>query len=146
MKRSYLRLSFLLATLISLLAACANSSSPPNETAAESSAVTAADSTWDAAMEAYHDVMSATFHPAEEGNLEPLKTRFAELATQAEAWAALPLPEKHQGKGLETVMQQLKTESAAIGAVVSNGADEEITQAITALHEVFHQIVGLCDE
>lgn len=104
-------------------------------------------SAWDQAMEAYHDVMSGTFHPAEEGDLAPLKERSGELAKASAAWAALPVPEVHAGKGLESMMSQLQTGSAAIGELVQQGAsDEELTEAIVALHDVFHGIVGACRE
>ena len=96
-------------------------------------------------MEAYHEIMRTTFHPAEEGDVEPLKAKYAELATRSKAWASMPLPEQYKGKGLEKVMEELEKESAAIGEVVRNGSDEEMTESIIALHEVFHKIKGLCD-
>ena len=37
-------------------------------------------------MEAFHDVMSKTFHPAEEGKMEPIKSRSAEMLEKAMAW------------------------------------------------------------
>ncbi len=100
---------------------------------------------WDAAKEAYHEIMSSTFHPAEEGDLEPLKTRHAELAGAAKKWAELPMPEGMKGKGLEALLQKLQAGSEAIGTEVSGGSDEALTASITALHDVFHDIVGLCD-
>jgi hypothetical protein len=39
-----------------------------------------------AELEAYHDVMSQTFHPAEEGKLEPIRKRAGELAEKARQW------------------------------------------------------------
>ena len=126
------------------LASCGNTQAP----AEQSESPQAGDQVtkdWDAAKEAYHDVMSGTFHPAEEGNLEPLKTRYTELSSAAKKWAELPLPENLAGKGLEELLPKLVTESEAIGTVVTTGSEEEITASITALHEVFHEIVGLCE-
>ena len=37
-------------------------------------------------MEDFHGVMSKTFHPAEEGNLKPLKENAATLVAKAKAW------------------------------------------------------------
>ena len=100
---------------------------------------------WDQLMDAYHDVMSGTFHPAEEGDLAPLKERYKELAERSTAWAAVAIPEKHQGKELETMMTTLQAESKAIGALVESGAsDEDLNKAIVALHDVYHGIVGAC--
>ncbi len=41
-----------------------------------------------AEMKAFHAVMAGTFHPAEEGDLKPLKEKAAELQKAAEAWQA----------------------------------------------------------
>jgi hypothetical protein len=48
---------------------------------------------WDEAKEAYHEIMADVFHSAEEGNLEPMKTRVTEFGPAAAKWAALPIPE-----------------------------------------------------
>ena len=45
-----------------------------------------------AELKGYHAVMSATFHPAEEGKLDPIKTRSAELVGAAQAWVASKPP------------------------------------------------------
>ena len=37
-------------------------------------------------MAAFHDIMSQTFHPAEEGKMEPIKTRSGEMVEKAIAW------------------------------------------------------------
>ena len=52
-------------------------------------------------------------------------------------------PEKD--KGLEKWLKKLSDDSKAIGKVVQNGDDEAITKSIFALHDVFHEIIGLCD-
>jgi hypothetical protein len=100
---------------------------------------------WDQAMDAYHSVMSVTFHPAEEGNLAPLKERHKELADLSQSWAQVEVPEKFQGKDLENMLEELKSQSVALSEMVEGGSsDEELTDAITALHDVFHNIMGAC--
>jgi hypothetical protein len=101
--------------------------------------------TWNEAKDAYHKVMAGTFHPAEEGNLEPLKKKHNVLTYQASEWAALPIPKEMRSKELKNSLKMLKQESKSIGKLVMNGAsDEELTKAMFALHDVFHTIVGLC--
>lgn len=34
----------------------------------------------------FHGVMSGTFHPAEEGKFEPIRTRSEEMVSKAELW------------------------------------------------------------
>lgn len=129
-------LTLFVGVVLLSLSSCANKMASKNAPADPAA--------WEAAKSAYHEVMSKTFHPAEEGNLAPLKSRYMELADKSAAWAALPLPADQQGKGLEAVLAQLAKESKALGRTVRNGSDAEITTAITALHETFHQVVGLC--
>lgn len=44
-------------------------------------------------MEAFHEVMSKTFHPAEEGKMEPIKSRSTEMVQkQLPGKNLLPLP------------------------------------------------------
>lgn len=100
---------------------------------------------WDQAMDAYHDVMSVTFHPAEEGNLAPLKERYKELADLSQSWGQVSVPERFQGKDLENMLEELKSQSVALSEKVEGGSsDEDLTEAITALHDVFHNIMGAC--
>ena len=40
----------------------------------------------------FHTVMSQTFHPAEEGNLKPIRERSAEMVKAAEAWKKSAIP------------------------------------------------------
>ncbi|MEP6700929.1 MAG: hypothetical protein ABJA85_06425, partial [Bacteroidota bacterium] len=37
-------------------------------------------------LEAFHEIMSKTFHPAEEGKLEPIKNHSGELLAKAITW------------------------------------------------------------
>ena len=102
---------------------------------------------WDEAKEAYHHSMSSTFHPAEEGDLEPLKESYSELAINAKNWLATPVPENLSKKELKVLLKKLDKESGKIGKLVEKGAsDDELKDAIYALHDVFHNIVGLCQE
>lgn len=102
---------------------------------------------WDEAMDSYHDVMAATFHPAEENNLAPLKERYKELADQSISWGEIAIPEKHQGKELENRLEELKSQSIALSEMVEGGSsDEDLKEAIIALHDVFHGIMGACKD
>ena len=45
-----------------------------------------------AEKDAFHKVMSETFHPAEEGKLEPIRKRSQEMMDVAIAWKNLTAP------------------------------------------------------
>lgn len=102
--------------------------------------------TWDDAKEEFHMVMAATFHPAEEGDLQPLKEEYNSLKMKAKAWSMIPVPEELKGKGLEDKIKTLLVDSSGLGEMIEKGAtDEKIKKGIYALHDIFHDIVGLCD-
>ena len=101
---------------------------------------------WEAAKEQYHTVMSSAFHSAEENNLEPLKEKYAQLATFSKEWVKLPVPAEYQKEKITTALKDLEQESAAIASVVENGTDDEMKKAIYALHDVFHKVQELCED
>lgn len=95
--------------------------------------------------DAFHKVMSTTFHPSEEGNLEPIKTRSGEMVTAAKAWMDSKVPEGFEQKGLKKKLKLLYKESIALDKMIKKGAtDDQIKKSLSALHDRFHQIVELC--
>ena len=65
------------------------------------------------AIKAFHEVMSQTFHPSEEGNLEPIKTRSEELMNSA---AAVNIhPRERPRHGLDTTLRCIRLRNAALG-------------------------------
>jgi hypothetical protein len=95
---------------------------------------------------AFHTVMSQTFHPAEEGDLKPIRERSGEMVEKAKAWKASTIPADYtEVKGIETSLDALVDGSSKLDAKIKAGAkDEEILKDLSALHDVFHKIVGLC--
>ena len=94
----------------------------------------------------FHKVMSQTFHPAEEGNLAPIKSKIAEMQAKAVAFqkSQIPaeLPNKEEiKKNLDELVNGTKVLAKKIK---KNASDEVIKTQLTALHDVFHKIVGLC--
>ncbi|MDX1943341.1 MAG: hypothetical protein SFU99_22435 [Saprospiraceae bacterium] len=96
-------------------------------------------------MDEYHSVMSATFHPAEEGDLKPVMTRAGELAQKAQAWKKSTAPAKFDTPEIKKSLTLLTKESKALGKMVKKGkSEEEVKKAIFALHDRFHEIMELC--
>jgi len=97
------------------------------------------------ALGAFHKVMSATFHPMEEGDLKPIKTRSGEMAQRAGEAASSPIPPPFNTPEIAEAVKRLKKDSKALDKLVKKqGTDEQIKSSLTALHDVFHSIVGLC--
>lgn len=96
-------------------------------------------------LKAFHGVMSQTFHPSEEGNLEPIRTRIDEFKTRAEALADSKIPDNLNNEKVKTAVADLKSGAAALKKQIDARAnDETVKKAIADLHDVFHKIVGLC--
>lgn len=100
------------------------------------------------ALDEYHKVMAQTFHPSEEGNLQPIKSRSGELKDQAALVAKSDIPTDFDSPAIRKAVKQLNKDSKALDKLIqSNKAtDPQITKSIAALHDVFHDVVGLCKD
>lgn len=110
---------------------------------------TKAQSTFEAwpELKAFHNVMSATFHPAEEGNLKPIKTQSASLAEKANKLQLSLIPKEFNKPKINAAIKKLAVESKALDQLIKKKAkDAVILKNLTALHNRFHEIVGLCKE
>jgi putative intracellular protease/amidase len=99
------------------------------------------------ALDEYHSVMSKTFHPAEEGNLEPVKTNAAILAEKAKLLRQSAIPAALNKPGMKELVAKLEKESVALAKMVKiQKTDADLKKAIYALHDRFHQVMGKCRE
>jgi hypothetical protein len=112
--------------------------------AAANTAIAQHSSSWKE-MDAFHDVMSETFHPSEEGNLQPIKTRIDELVTKAKAWRKSAVPAKYDSKKAKAKLKELEKGAENLRKTIrSNGSDPDITKQLAELHDVFHYIMEKC--
>lgn len=99
------------------------------------------------ALKDFHKVMSETFHPSEEGNLQPIKTRSGEMVLKADLVSKSIIPAEFNKKEVVAAIQKLKLDSKKLDKLVKGKkSDKEISEALTKLHDVFHEIIGLCSE
>jgi Skp family chaperone for outer membrane proteins len=99
------------------------------------------------AIKEFHEVMSQTFHPSEEGNLEPIKTRSEELMNKAASVLKSDIPAEFKTGAILASAEKLQLKSKALHKLVqSKGSDADIKKSLAELHDVFHEIVGLCAE
>ena len=93
----------------------------------------------------FHKVMSTTFHPMEDGDFKPIRERVGEMVAKAEAWAKSEAPKGMDKPEIKEKLQQLVKESGELrDMIVAKATDAEVKTKLTALHETFHQIAGLC--
>ncbi|MEK6285569.1 MAG: DUF2911 domain-containing protein [Acidobacteriota bacterium] len=98
-------------------------------------------------LSAFHDVMSATFHPMEEGDFKPIRSRASEMAAKAKQWADSTPPKVYDKPEIKTSVAKLAQESKALAALIAkNATDTQIKELLSALHDRFHEIAGLCSD
>lgn len=99
------------------------------------------------AIKTFHGVMSQTFHPAEEGDLNPIKTRSEEMVQKADALSKEAIPAEFKTPAILASIKKLQAGAKSLDKLVkAKGSDEATLKSLTALHDVFHEIVGLCSE
>ncbi len=99
------------------------------------------------ALKAFHSVMAGTFHPSEEGNLEPVRTRAAELVEKADALSKGTVPEAYNSPKMQEAIKRLQAGTRDVQKMVAGKAtDEELKTRLVVLHDNFHEIVGLCNK
>lgn len=94
----------------------------------------------------FHRSIGETFHPMEEGDFKPIRSRSAELVKNSIAWKESEIPSdfkdvKNIKKNLKLIVKQSKALDAKVKA---NASDELIKEDLIKLHDTFHTIVGLC--
>lgn len=98
-------------------------------------------------MDSFHVVMAKTFHPAEEGKMEPIRSRSGEMVTKAVAWQESTAPEGYDKDAVKESLKDLVEGAREIDKLVKEKAtDELIKTKLSALHDVFHQIMEKCQK
>ena len=101
---------------------------------------------WSAIKE-FHEVMSQTFHPAEEGNFTPIRARSEEMMNKAAMVLKSDIPAEFRTNAILASSERLQLQSKVLHKLITlNGSDAFILKSITDLHDTFHEIVGLCSD
>lgn len=101
-------------------------------------------STWKE-MDDFHTVMSTSFHPSEENNLQPVREKSGELLSKAKAWKNSSVPQGYNRKITRPILKRLVKQCSVIrDAVSDNKPDAELKVMITEAHEIFHELKEKC--
>ncbi|MBN8584130.1 MAG: hypothetical protein J0M37_03480 [Ignavibacteria bacterium] len=97
-------------------------------------------------LETFHKIMSTTFHPAEENNFEPIKTRIGEMVEAAAKLTANPVPAEFNKPDIIDAAKKLEAGTKTLEEKIkANASNEDIFKELNSLHDTFHTIVGLCN-
>jgi hypothetical protein len=95
----------------------------------------------------FHEVIAHTFHPMEEGNFKPIRERSGELYKAAQNLTASKIPADLNTTEVKNAVRKLNNETAELDRIIKDKAtDEQVKTSLTAVHETFHKIVGLCSK
>jgi len=98
-------------------------------------------------MEDFHAVMGGTYHPAEEGKLEPIRTRSKEMVDKAVAWEKSTAPAGYDKKAVSATLKKLVTGAKEIDKMVkAKASDQALKTKLSSLHDVFHEIMEKCEK
>jgi len=95
----------------------------------------------------FHGVMSATFHPAEKGNFDPVKQRSGEMVDKALALSKSVIPTPYNKPEVKAAVAELNKRTGDLNQLImKNAKDEKINKSLIQVHDTFHKIVGLCTD
>ena len=96
-------------------------------------------------MNDFHTVMSETFHPAEEGHLDPIKKRSQEMVNKAVAWQKSTAPEGYDKNKVDVSLKKLVQGTKELNTLVKGkSSDKVLTEKLSGLHDIFHEIMEKC--
>jgi hypothetical protein len=98
-------------------------------------------------MDDFHAVMSSTFHPAEEGQLDPIKKRSQEMVDKAAAWQKSTAPEGYDKEKVEGSLKKLVQGTKELNKLVkAKSSDKVLKEKLSGLHDIFHEIMEKCEK
>lgn len=98
-------------------------------------------------MDAFHQLMMATWHPAQgKGDLAPTRAQAGAMADAARTWAAAAVPKACDTPATRTALTALATDSRALAELAARPAtaDAELKAALKALHDRFEPLEHGC--
>ena len=98
-------------------------------------------------MSEFHSVMSETFHPAEEGHLDPIKKRSQEMVDKAVAWQKSTAPEGYDKPKVDASLKKLVKGTKELNSLVkAKSSDKTVKAKLSSLHDIFHEIMEKCEK
>jgi hypothetical protein len=96
-------------------------------------------------LDAYHELMAATWHPAKTNDLKPIRAKADSLAAAAKTWAASTAPHGCDSKAIKDAIADVEKGSANVAKLVAaNVPDAELRAALHDVHERFEVVEKGC--
>ncbi|GAA4460719.1 hypothetical protein GCM10023093_03880 [Nemorincola caseinilytica] len=96
-------------------------------------------------MRTFNSILAETFHPAEEGDLKPIKSRSHELFQNAKLINISPMPEKYDNEAVRKMVKKLVKETDKLNAlIVRDEQSTAVMKQLNVVHDTYHEIAGMC--
>jgi hypothetical protein len=98
-------------------------------------------------MDAFHQLMMATWHPAKgQSDLAPTRAQAGAMADAARVWAAAAVPKACDTPATRSALSALATDSRALAELAAKPStpDVELKTALKALHDRFEPLEHGC--
>jgi len=96
------------------------------------------------ALKSFHEVIAATFHPSQEGKLQPVKTKIDELCSRAESLTTAPKPSEYNTPQVDAAIAKLNKNAKELKVLITKKApDAQIKAKLATVHKCFHEIVDM---
>ena len=96
-------------------------------------------------LDAFHEIMAATWHPAKSGDLKVIRAKADSLTASAKVWAASKVPAACDTKPIRDAIADVVTGSAKVAQLVANnGADADVRTALSDVHDRFEVVEHGC--
>lgn len=96
-------------------------------------------------LDAFHELMAATWHPAQSGDLKVIRAKADSLSASAKAWAASKAPAACDTKAIRDAITDVVAGSTKVAELVAkNGADADVRTALQDVHERFEVVEHGC--
>lgn len=98
-------------------------------------------------MKAFHEVLAHTVHPAEEGDMEPIRTRSHELFASCKQLNIAPVPAPYNTERMRNTLKRMEKETDRLNAAcVRQEQSGTIMKKLKTVHDTFHEVMGMCDD
>ena len=96
-------------------------------------------------LDAFHELMAATWHPAKSGDLKVIRAKADSLSASAKTWAASKVPAACDKKEIRDAIADVVKGSEKVAQLVTDkGADADVRTALHDVHERFEVVEHGC--
>jgi superoxide dismutase len=96
---------------------------------------------------AFHKVLAQTFHAAEKGDFKPLRNMSGALYAQSILLQDSEIPKPLLKPEVTLALVRLEKKCGTLNKlVVKNAREKSLMKMIVAVHDVFHEVQGLCHD